>query len=59
LAGVGLLIFCATVSGFICQIICQILYMMLSTGGRGSSIRGSSWSGGGGSFGGGGASGSW
>ncbi len=64
LAGVGLLIFCALVSGFICQIIFQILFMMLSSGG-GSSRSGGSWSGGGGfgggggSFGGGGASGSW
>ena len=58
---VGLLIFCATLSGLICQIIFQILYMMMLSGGRGSSGGGggSSFGGGGGSFGGGGASGSW
>ena len=64
--GVGLLIFCALVSGFICQIIFQILLSMMLSGG--GSRSGGSWSGGGGgggfsggggSFGGGGASGSW
>lgn len=60
LGGVGLLIFCATVGGALCQGILQILFLMLLAGGRGSSRRGgSSWSGGGGSFGGGGSSGSW
>jgi uncharacterized protein len=65
LAGVGLLIFCALVSGLVCQIIFQILFMMLSSGGGRGSRSGGSWSGGGGfgggggSFGGGGASGSW
>jgi len=63
LAGVVLLIFCATVSGVICQVLFQILYMLAFSGGGGGSSRGggggSSWSGGGGSFGGGGASGSW
>lgn len=59
LVGVGLLIFCATRGGAICQGILQILLLMLLSGRHGSSRGGSSWSGGGGSFGGGGASGSW
>ena len=59
LAGVGLLIFCVTRGGAICQGILQILFLMLLSGRHGSSRGGSSWSGGGGSFGGGGASGSW
>jgi len=59
LVGVGLLIFCATRGGAICQGILQILFLMLLSGRHGSSRGGSSWSGGGGSFGGGGSSGSW
>ncbi len=59
LVGVGLLIFCATRGGAICQGILQLLFLMLLSGRHGSSRGGSSWSGGGGSFGGGGASGSW
>jgi uncharacterized protein len=60
LGGVGLLIFCATVGGALCQALLQILFLMLLSGRHGSSRRGgSSWSGGGGSFGGGGSSGSW
>jgi uncharacterized protein len=59
LVGIGLLIFCATRGGAICQGILQILFLMLLSGRHGSSRGGSSWSGGGGSFGGGGASGSW
>jgi uncharacterized protein len=59
LVGIGLLIFCATRGGAICQGILQILLLMLLSGRHGSSRGGSSWSGGGGSFGGGGASGSW
>ena len=59
LVGVGLLIFCVTRGGVICQGILQILFLMLLSGRHGSSRGGSSWSGGGGSFGGGGASGSW
>jgi uncharacterized protein len=59
LVGAGLLIYCATVSGALCQAILQILFLTLLSGRRGSSRGGSSWSGGGGSFGGGGASGNW
>ena len=61
LAGVMLLIFCGLVSGYICQIIFQILFLMMLSGGRhgSSSGRGGGFGGGGGSFGGGGASGSW
>jgi uncharacterized protein len=59
LGGAGLLIYCATVSGALCQAVLQILFLMLLSRGHGSSRRGSSWSGGGGSFGGGGSSGSW
>ena len=59
LGGIGLLIFCATVGGALCQTLLQILFLMLLFGRRGSSRGGSSWSGGGGSFGGGGASGRW
>lgn len=60
LGGVGLLIFCATVGGALCQAILQILFLILLSRGHGSSRRGGSrWSGGGGSFGGGGSSGSW
>lgn len=59
LIGAGLLIFCATTGGTLCQALLQILFLMLlSRGGRSSHGR-SSWSGGGGSFGGGGSSGSW
>jgi uncharacterized protein len=58
---VGLLIFCALVSGLICQIIFQLLFSFSgggsSSGGGGGG--GGGFSGGGGSFGGGGASGSW
>lgn len=57
---VGVLIFCATTGGALCQAILQILFLMLLSGRHGSSRRGGSrWSGGGGSFGGGGSSGSW
>ena len=58
--GVGLLIFCsATRGGSFCQMILQILFLIMLSG-RGRSSRGrSSFSGGGGSFGGGGSSGSW
>lgn len=60
LGGAGLLIFCATAGGALCQAILQILFLMLLSGRHGSSRQGgSSWSGHGGSFGGGGASGSW
>jgi uncharacterized protein len=60
LGGVGLLIFCSTMGGALCQALLQILFLMLLSGRHGSSRRGgSSWSGGGGSFGGGGSSGSW
>ena len=55
LGGVGLLIFCATRGGAVCQ---MLLLMLLASGGRPSRGK-SSWSGGGGSFGGGGASGRW
>lgn len=58
-AGVGLLIFCATRGGAVCQALMQILFFMLLSGRSDSSRGGSSWSGGGGSFGGGGASGRW
>jgi uncharacterized protein len=57
--GVGLLIFCATRGGTVCQWILQILFLMLLSGRSRSSQGSSSWSGGGGSFGGGGASGRW
>ena len=53
--GVGLLIFCATRGGTVCQWILQILFLMLLSGRSRSSQGSSSWSGGGGSFGGGGA----
>ena len=62
LGGVLLLIFCALVSGFICQILFQIIFSILLSGGSGSSGGGGGgggFSGAGGSFGGGGASGSW
>lgn len=59
LGGIGLLIFCATTRGAVCQAILQILLLMLLSGRRRSSRGGSSWAGGGGSFGGGGSSGSW
>jgi uncharacterized protein len=59
LAGVALLIFCATKGGAVCQGILQILFLVILSGRHGSSRGGSSYSGGGGSFGGGGASGSW
>jgi uncharacterized protein len=55
----GMLVFCITVSGVLCQIILQILLSMAFSGGSSSSSSGGGFSGGGGSFGGGGASGSW
>jgi uncharacterized protein len=61
LAGIGVLVFCITVSGALCQFIFQMLYILALFGGKGSgsSSGGGGFSGGGGSFGGGGASGSW
>jgi uncharacterized protein len=59
LVAAGLLIFCAAAGGAMCQAILQVLFVMLPSGGRGSSRHVSSWSGRGGSFGGGGASGRW
>lgn len=59
LAGVGLLIFCATRGGSVCRGILQIVFLMLLLGRGRSSHGGGRWSGGGGTFGGGGSSGSW
>ena len=60
LAAVLLLIYCAVHGGGLCQVLFQILYMFMASGGRGGSDRGDqSFSGGGGSFGGGGSSGKW
>ncbi len=61
LAGVALLVFCATSGGAVCRVILEILFWMAISGrGRGGRSNGnSSWSGGGGSFGGGGSSGRW
>jgi uncharacterized protein len=62
LVGVGFLLYCAVRGGAICRAILQFLFLMLLSGGRGSSSGssgGESFGGGGGSFGGGGASGSW
>ena len=67
LGGLGFLIVCALLGGWLCQIILQMLFSALASGSSRSSSGGSSWSGGGGSswsggggsFGGGGASGRW
>jgi len=56
---VGVIILCVLWAGVFCQIVFQILSIVLSSGGRGSSSSGGGFSGGGGSFGGGGASGRW
>lgn len=59
LSGIGLLFFCVTTGGAVCQTILQLLVLMLLSGGGRSSHGRGSVSGGGGSFGGGGSSGSW
>jgi len=59
LAIVGIVVFCITVSGLLCQVILQLLLSVAFSGGSSSSSSGGGFSGGGGSFGGGGASGSW
>jgi uncharacterized protein len=55
---IGLIVLCVTVAGALCQIILQLLSLVSSFSGKGSS-GGGGFSGGGGSFGGGGSSGSW
>lgn len=63
LAGVGLLIFCATTGGSFCDAVLQLLFLILLSGGsshgRSSRSGRGPFRGGGGSFGGGGSSGSW
>jgi uncharacterized protein len=56
---VGVIIACFLWAGVFCQVLFQILSIVMSSGGRGSSSSGGGFSGGGGSFGGGGASGRW
>jgi uncharacterized protein len=59
-AGVVMMIVCAISRGAWCQVIMQMLFLLVLSGrGRSSSDGGASFSGGGGSFGGGGASGRW
>jgi uncharacterized protein len=57
---IGLLAVCVTLAGALCDLVWQVLSILASFGGKGSSGGSDSgFSGGGGSFGGGGASGSW